>query len=71
MKGKGFPMDLIDQSQVEVDNINHMASLYKKEIPSIVPNGECHFCGEEVEGNKLFCNCKCSQAYDKYRAINR
>ena len=64
-------MDLVDQSQVEVDNINYMATQYKKEIPSIVPNGECHFCGEEVEGIKLFCDYKCAQAYEKYQLINR
>ena len=64
-------MDFVDQSQVEVDNINYMATQYRKEIPRIVPNGECHFCGEEVEGIKLFCDCKCSEAYDKYRKIKR
>lgn len=38
------------------------------------PNGECHYCGEDVGGEQIFCNATCAHdwSYEQERMrINR
>lgn len=43
--------------------------------PKLEPMGECHYCGEEVDPPRLFCDKTCAQAYDarlkRLRAMGR
>lgn len=63
-------MDFADEAQIEeFNNIRHALHSLKKE-PPLAPKGECYFCYEEIEGNKLFCNNICAEKYHKYKQIN-
>lgn len=35
------------------------------------PMGECHACGEELSGGKLFCDADCAQEWERQRRLRR
>lgn len=37
------------------------------------PSGECHnpHCGEDLEGEKLFCNANCATEYEKFNKFRK
>ncbi len=38
--------------------------------PVLVANGECHYCGEHVEGaNQLFCDLDCAKDWEREQAL--
>lgn len=61
-------MDIVDKSfEEEQAYLNHKIKHSVKKVHNIRPDGYCHFCFEEVEENKLFCNKKCADAYELNR----
>lgn len=35
------------------------------------PNGSCHWCGEDVGPEKIFCNSDCGSGYDQDKAARK
>ena len=58
-------MDEVDLAQKQNERATEAALTYRKPVPKIAPVGECHFCGDEVEGFKLFCNGQCAARYER------
>lgn len=59
-------MDLVDEAFVEEQNyISGALKGSKKKNYKLMPKGECHYCSEEIEKDKLFCNSDCATNYDK------
>ena len=59
-------MDLVDEAFAEEQNyINGALKSSKNKNYKLIPNGECYYCIEEIEGEKLFCNHNCATNYDK------
>ena len=56
-------MDLVDNAEKEIEN--HRRKNHVKKFRKLIPLGECYFCGEEVEGEKLFCNGDHATFYSK------
>ena len=59
-------MDLPDKAFIEEQNyiIGALKSGIKKNY-KLKPVGECYYCSEEIEEEKLFCDHKCATSYDK------
>lgn len=34
---------------------------------SVKPEGFCHYCEDEVEGEKLFCDGKCASLFERHK----
>jgi hypothetical protein len=49
--------DDIDKAQEQMEVIAR-ANIENRHQPTagLTPCGECHYCGEEVDGDKLYCN---------------
>lgn len=59
-------MDLLDEAFKEEQNyINRALKSSKKKNYKLMPKGECYYCTEEIEKDKLFCNSGCATNYDK------
>lgn len=49
--------DEIDKAQENIEVYNRTALLNRKrDTYQVAPIGECHYCGEELEGGQLYCN---------------
>jgi len=59
-------MDEIDRAQIEVERQLDRALIYRKPEPKIKPAGYCHWCGEDVDGNKLFCDAACAKRHHNH-----
>lgn len=46
---------------------NAIAAVRSKPAP-LPPRGQCHHCGEHVEGSALFCDSNCSVDFDRATA---
>lgn len=63
-------MDVADEAFLETESniayqIQH--SKYQRSFRSVKPEGYCHYCEDEVEGEKLFCNGKCAALFERHR----
>ena len=63
-------MDVADNAFLEMEStIKYQIHLAKrqKNVRSVKPEGYCHYCEEEVEGERLFCNGKCASSFERKR----
>lgn len=59
-------MDSPDEAFKEEQNyINGALKSSKNKNYKLIPTGECYYCTEEIEGEKLFCDHNCAINYDK------
>ncbi len=59
-------MDVIDvASEQEAVMLSAQIQQASKTRNKITPKGKCHFCDEDAEEQKLFCNSDCSSDYEK------
>jgi hypothetical protein len=61
--------DEADKAQLHVDNAISAAVQYRKPVPNIHPIGLCHWCEEDLEGLKLFCDGDCATRYNRYHGV--
>lgn len=57
--------DIIDKSTRQQELILESLIQQRAEVPKLFHSGRCHFCDEDVESPKLFCNGDCADDYDK------
>lgn len=53
---------------IQARNLEQSLMAVRSTKPGIVANGTCHFCEEEVEGKKLFCDEHCQQDWEREQA---
>lgn len=59
-------MDIADRAEIEEERfITESIRRARQTTNKLVANGECHYCGEEVEKPKLFCNRDCSFDHER------
>lgn len=63
-------MDSADTAFLEIENsIHYQIQVAKNKLSrrSLKPEGYCHYCEDEVEGKKLFCNGKCATLFERHK----
>lgn len=58
--------DILDKSARQQEVIMESLLKVRRDVPDIVPTGKCHYCDEDIEMPKLFCDGDCADDYDKY-----
>ena len=62
-------MDEIDRANQDIEFYEkHRRTQYKKEAE---PTGYCLFCGEELTGNKRWCDAECRNFWEKENRRNQ
>jgi len=56
-------MDEADRAQLDIEKELEAQLTYRKPEPKLQPNGICHYCYEEIEDGKLFCNAACAKSH--------
>lgn len=54
--------DLAADRQALINNVS--ASLRKDVSNRPTPNGECHYCGDDVTGERIFCDSVCARKWN-------
>ncbi len=59
-------MDIVDESFNEEQAYisERIRNVHKRKLVKIKPDGYCHNCFEDLEGEKIFCNNKCATQYE-------
>ena len=63
-------MDVAEAAFLETEStLKYQLHLVRrqKNFRSVRPEGFCHYCEEEVQGVKLFCNGKCASSFERKR----
>jgi len=60
-------MDVADEAFLETEsNLIYQLNKNKQRFfRSVKPEGYCHYCEDEVEGEKLFCDGKCATLFER------
>lgn len=59
-------MDTIDNAQSTADIfLNAAIENARPKGRALLPKGECYYCEEKVDGQRLFCDLDCSEDYEK------
>ena len=54
--------------ETESDLLRHFNhTKQQRHFRSVKPEGYCHYCEDEVEGEKLFCNGKCATLFERQK----
>lgn len=56
--------DLADLATERSDTILQAGLAHRKPVVHLPPNGECHYCGDDVEGERIFCDSTCARKWN-------
>lgn len=57
--------DVADLADVRRETMERAALSYRADTSNTPkPIGECHHCGEEVDGERIFCDAVCARAWN-------
>lgn len=57
--------DIADQASENQEHLNRQALSHRRDISDRpTPNGECHACGEHVDGERIFCDSVCARDWN-------
>ncbi len=64
---------MADKADIANDEIEKSVSIALQNIRrrkehSLIPDGCCHYCANEIEEHKLFCGPECAIAYERRKA---
>lgn len=59
-----------DTEQAEIYRQTLVDAKATERQPELKPIGECWYCGEPVEGKKLFCSKECRDSYEHLVLLN-
>ena len=68
-------MDYADLADAEISN--YVSACARENDPKaakirgLQPEGHCHYCYEDVDDNKLFCDSSCAEKYDAQQRMRR
>jgi hypothetical protein len=62
-------MDEFDRAQIREmqERDLSVALARRKQGPGLLPVGGCHYCGEEINLPKLFCDSECAEEWETER----
>lgn len=61
--------DILDKSTRQQEVVMKSLLSVRKEVPDIKPTGRCHYCDEDIEEPKLFCDGDCADDFEKYGSV--
>lgn len=64
-------MDEADIAQARMEQEEEWRRRYSRQSPSLPRTGYCHWCGEAVRGDRLFCDADCRDDWERERRMRR
>lgn len=60
-------MDEVDRAQAEEERYRQEALARRRR--TLIPTGQCHYCGEALDRRELFCDLACATEYERENDI--
>jgi len=63
--------DVADRAEWRIAKDIENAMAHARKTPQLVADGHCHYCDEDIDHARLFCNTDCRDDYQKEQEAKR